>query len=240
MASPDYGQLLDEIWGWGDEVVSPFFGASNVVVGTNPPYTATDFLNLYPQFFGPATAVTVATVATQETLTVTGTPTGLAAGQLITGPGIPYGATIVSYSAPTLTISIAATVTATGVAASVYEAPLVPLAVLMVYIALASSCLVQARWLDIWVFAMGLYVAHFATLWMQAALSNNPAATTAGQVVAAGLQRGILVSKAVGGVSGGFQVTPGLEAWGSWNLTTYGVQLATFAKVIGSGPMLIL
>lgn len=58
-------------------------------------------------------------------------------------------------------------------------------------------------------------------------------------IAAQGLAGGIQTSKSVGDVSVSYQVLTALEDWGSWNLTTYGQQLATMARVVGSGPMVI-
>ena len=58
-------------------------------------------------------------------------------------------------------------------------------------------------------------------------------------VLAAGLARGILVSKSAGGVSAGIQPATGLESWAAWTLTEYGIQFASMAKLVGSGPMLV-
>jgi hypothetical protein len=61
---------------------------------------------------------------------------------------------------------------------------------------------------------------------------------TGAQIAAQGLFGGIQTSKSVGDVSVGY--TPlALESWGAWNLTLYGVELATMANVVGSGPLLI-
>ncbi len=59
------------------------------------------------------------------------------------------------------------------------------------------------------------------------------------QIAAQGLAGGIQTSKSVGDVSVSYQVLTALEDWGSWNLTSYGQQLATMARVIGAGPMVI-
>lgn len=58
-------------------------------------------------------------------------------------------------------------------------------------------------------------------------------------IAAAGLAGGIQTSKSVGDVSVSYQVLTALEDWGAWNLTKYGQLLATQARVIGSGPMII-
>jgi hypothetical protein len=59
------------------------------------------------------------------------------------------------------------------------------------------------------------------------------------QIAAQGLAFGIQTSKSVGDVSVSYQVLTALEDWASWNLTIYGQELATMARVIGSGPMLL-
>jgi uncharacterized protein DUF4054 len=59
------------------------------------------------------------------------------------------------------------------------------------------------------------------------------------QIAAQGLAGGIQTSKGVGDVSVSYQPLSSLEDWGQWNLTKYGQQLSTMAKVIGSGPAFI-
>ena len=59
------------------------------------------------------------------------------------------------------------------------------------------------------------------------------------QIAAQGLAGGIQTSKGVGDVSVSYQTLTSLEAWGAWNLTSYGQMLATAARVIGAGPALI-
>ncbi len=59
------------------------------------------------------------------------------------------------------------------------------------------------------------------------------------QIAAQGLAGGIQTSKSVGDVSVGYQALTALEDWAAWGLTSYGQQLATMARVIGSGPALI-
>lgn len=115
---------------------------------------------------------------------------------------------------------------------------LIPQAVLQLYINLASSQLVQGKWgVALWPVAMGWFVAHYATLYLR---SEGSVGTTAGQVAASGLTRGVMVSKSAGGVSATIQVPQGLEDWGAWTSTEYGVQLATAAKVVGTGMLYAL
>lgn len=113
---------------------------------------------------------------------------------------------------------------------------LVPDAVLSAYITLASACLVQERYQEMWPIAMGWFIAHFLTLYLQS--DGNPASTAA-QAAAQGLSRGIQVATSVGDVSVSYQAIEGLDSWASWTLTTYGQQFATVAKVMGSGSMYV-
>jgi len=112
-----------------------------------------------------------------------------------------------------------------------------PLAVIQAYINLASASLVQARWQDTWFLGMALFVAHFVTLYLRS--EGNPG-TTAQQIAVSGLEKGIIVSSSAGDVSKSIQLPQGLEGFAGWTETEYGVQLATFAKIIGAGPMYML
>ena len=54
---PDFNGWLETQWGSGDEgacFLAQFSGASNIVVGTNPPYCVGDFVSFYPKFAGGA------------------------------------------------------------------------------------------------------------------------------------------------------------------------------------------
>jgi hypothetical protein len=237
VAEPDLCAFFEELgsgygWDWG--ALSVDASAIGLVTGSNPPYTASDFFTFFPQFAGAPTQLLVTLTGGSTQALVTNTA-GLAPGQLIVGNGIPGGTTIVSTSSGVLTLSQAATLSG-NVQASVYTSPYVPLAVVNAYINLASASLAQARWLDAWQIAMGWFVAHFATLYLRC---QGDACSTPGQVAAAGLNVGITVSKSAGPVSQGLQLVGGLDGWASWNQTQYGVQFATMAKVVGSGPVYV-
>jgi len=211
--------------------------ASGAVYGTNPPYTVTDFLLLYPKFGGTPTFTTATFTQGTAVLTV-GSAAGLAIGQLVAGAGIPGGATIIAISGTDITISADTTAAAgAGQTIAIFTNPLVSLYVMNLYIALASASLLQARWGDSWVFAMGLFVAHYCTLWLR---SDGGVYTTAGEAAASGVQQGIAVSKTVGPVSKTMSLLGGLESWGTLNLTSYGIQLASMANIVGMGPIYVL
>jgi hypothetical protein len=116
-------------------------------------------------------------------------------------------------------------------------AGLIPKPVLDMYIALALACLMQARWVDQWKMGMGLFIAHYCTLYLQ---SEGNAGTEVGRVAASGLAKGVLVNKSAGGVSAGLEsLVSDWGSWGAFNLTLYGQQLMTMGKMIGAGGMYI-
>jgi hypothetical protein len=159
------------------------------------------------------------------------------AGNLSTTGGTGNGCLVnVTAVSPSVTLSAAPTMTQDAASITVWNAPKIAVVVMQLYVALASASLVQARWLSMWPMAMALYVAHFCTLYANSGGDQN---STLGQIASQGLATGILVSESAGDVSDSFQPVQGLESWGAWNLTTFGQQLATFAKGIGSGPMLV-
>jgi Protein of unknown function (DUF4054) len=235
---PDLGQIIDGWWGGAYQtpgLSGIVASAANIAIGVNPAFTATDFLAIYPKFGGSQfTVITATGTLAASSPTVTGIPTtGLAVGQLIAGSGIPGGTTIAALGANTVTLSQNATASGAQTL-TVWPALLVPLVVLNLYIALASASLNQAKWQDAWQTGMALYVAHFATLWLQ---SEGDPVSAAGQAAANGLSRGIVVSKSVGDVSISTQPYPGYEDWGAFQQTVYGQQLISLAKVIGWGPV---
>ena len=67
----------------------------------------------------------------------------------------------------------------------------------------------------------------------------TPGVASGAQIAAQGLMGGIQTSKSVGDVSVGYSLLTSLEQFGQWQLTSYGIQLASMAKVIGGGPVLI-
>lgn len=239
MPGLDYGSIICQAWGWPNDsigLLSYFASAANITVGANPAYSVVDVLAIYPKFFGPSLAVTLALTSGSPNAVLPATNDALMPGQLITGKDIAAGTTIVSVSGTAVVLSANATATNATEAALFYASPLVPLAVMNAYIMLASASIMQSRYQDGWALAMALFIAHYATLWLQS--DGNPASTAA-QAAQQGVAKGIQVTKAVGDTSVGYQALTGFEDWGSWNLTMYGMQFMTMARVIGAGPMLI-
>lgn len=237
MPGPDYGSIICQAWGWPNDsigLLSYFASAANITVGANPAYSVVDVLAIYPKFFGPSLAVTLALTSGSPNAVLPATNDALASGQLITGKDIAAGTTIVSVTGTAVVLSANATATNAAEAALFYASPPIPLAVLNVFINLASASIMQSRYQDGWALAMALFIAHYATLW-----TEPEGIPTAGQIAQQGLARGIQVSKTVADTSVTYQALTGFEDWGAWNLTKPGQLFMTMARVIGAGPMLI-
>ena len=218
--------------------------ASNIVVGSNPPFTPADFLNFYPTFGG--TPLIAALTVTQGSAVVTGAPPpGILPGMVVCPfiplnntfqPGFfPDGTVIQAVDSGSITMSFPAS--ADGGQVAIYNAPFVPLVVLYAYINLASASLVSARWKSSWQLGMLYFIAHFCTLWLR---TQGQTPISAAQLATQGLARGITISKSAGGVSQGIQPSSsgsGLEGWAHWNETEYGVLFAGNARMIGAGPL---
>lgn len=239
MAYPDYNQYLKEIWGWSDETTGwlPFLSlASNILVGTNPPYTATDFFTWFPNFGGTPTSVTGTLDGTTGVVTGVSSLTGLATGQLVAGTGIQDGSVIQSVNPAVNAITLNLPTTASGQQTlSVYTNPAVPLSLINAFIYLASNSILQVRYCEMWPYAMALFVAHYLTMWGMS--QGTGTATTPGQIASQGLAMGIAISKHVGDVSVSSQPLQLGSEFGAWNLTLYGQQLTTMAMAVGSGPV---
>ena len=123
------------------------------------------------------------------------------------------------------------------------EAPavcLVPAAMLDEIINMANACIQPDKWLESWRYAVGLYVAHYATLYLRTYAESSP---TAAQAAASGALVGIVKSATLGDSSVSYDttaVTKGTEDWGDLNATTYGQMLANRAKLIGSGGSYVI
>lgn len=117
--------------------------------------------------------------------------------------------------------------------------PLIPQAIVQMYIDLANACILEARWRSYWKIAMGWFAAHFCSLYMQGTADPS---SGAGAVLAAGQAKGLNTSEAVGDVSVSMDynaIAQDLDGWAAWKLTIYGQQLATIGKIVGKGGMYV-
>lgn len=100
-------------------------------------------------------------------------------------------------------------------------------------IQMANVSIQPDKWLDSWRYAVGLYVAHYATLSLRGYAESNE---TPQQAAASGALVGMVKSATLGDASVTYDtaaITAGTEDWGDLNSTTYGQILANRAKLIG-------
>ena len=105
---------------------------------------------------------------------------------------------------------------------------------------MANACVQPDKWMESWRYAAGLYVAHYATLYLRTYSSSSP---TAAQAAASGALVGVVKSATLGDSSVTYDtsaVTKGTEEWGDLNATTYGQMLANRAKLIGLGGSYVI
>ena len=112
--------------------------------------------------------------------------------------------------------------------------PSIPATLSQKFIDMANSSVSYSKYGEIWSYCMGLYVAHFCTMYLFAANGVDSTQGIVGHAKPVMLQ----TSKAVGDVSAGYDVNSiadDLKGFGSFKMTTYGQQFATFAKMAGIG-----
>lgn len=215
--------------------------ASNIWSGTNPLYTVGGFLGRFPQFGGVSVTATGDTTASSYQLTGMSSVVGISTGAMAVGAGIPDGATVTAVDAVNLTVTLSAQAMSTAAAVIFTFYPLMmPLTMLQVYVVLANAGVLQGRYQDSWQLCMDLFVAHFCTLYMQAALPG--ASGSAKAVIEAGRAMGLRTAKSFGEASTSVDfsaVANDLEGWAQWKLTIYGQQFASIGRLAGKGGMLI-
>jgi len=99
------------------------------------------------------------------------------------------------------------------------------------WIKIADATLQYGRYEDTWTMVMGLFVAHYLTLYLQSSAAPDDPTK---KIVQNGLAKGLLSSKSADGVSAGYDfsfLSNNFEGWGTYALTTYGQQLVTLMKM---------
>ena len=112
---------------------------------------------------------------------------------------------------------------------------LVPESMLRILIDRANASIQPDKWLDGWRYAVGLYVAHYATLYLR---TYAPASESPDQAAATGALVGVVKSATLGDSSVSYDtdaLTKATENWGNLNATQYGQMLASEVRLIGMG-----
>ena len=116
---------------------------------------------------------------------------------------------------------------------------LVPEVVEASFLELANNCVSQDRFGAMWSVAIGLFLAHFLTLWLQSA---KEAGSPADEVMAAAQTQGVVTSESADGLSYSMDASvlnQDLAGWAAFKLTTFGVQYASMGRLVGKGGMYI-
>ncbi len=118
--------------------------------------------------------------------------------------------------------------------------PLLPPTMLAELVKMANAAIQPDKWGEMWRYAVGLYVAHYATLYLR---SYAPSNETAQQAAASGAVVGVVRGATLGDASIQYDtgaITAGTEDWGDLNSTTYGQQLASRARMVGLAGTLVI
>ena len=117
---------------------------------------------------------------------------------------------------------------------------LLPETMLTLFINRANAAIQPDKWLDGWQYAAGLYVAHYATLYLR---TYAPSSATSAQAAATGALVGVVKSETLGDTSVSYDtdaLTKATEDWGGLNATQYGQMLATEARLVGMGGTYVI
>lgn len=105
---------------------------------------------------------------------------------------------------------------------------------------MANAAVQPDKWGAGWRYAVGLYTAHYVTLYLR---SYAPSNETPQQAAASGALVGMVKSATLGDASVSYDtsaITAGTEDWGDLNSTTYGQMFANRAKLIGLAGMVVI
>lgn len=107
-------------------------------------------------------------------------------------------------------------------------------------IQMANVSIQPDKWLDMWRYAVGLYVAHYVTLSLRGYADSNE---TAAAAASSGTLTGVISSATLGDASVSYDtssITSSTEDWGDLNSTTYGQILASKAQLIGMAGTVVI
>lgn len=114
-----------------------------------------------------------------------------------------------------------------------------PDAVLSSFVELGQACVSEQRYGMMWRVAIGLFIAHMCTLYMQSAADAD---SPASDVLAAARAAGVVTSESADGVSYSMDMSAlsqDLAGWAAFRLTAFGVQFASIAKLVGKGGIYV-
>ena len=120
---------------------------------------------------------------------------------------------------------------------------LIPEHMLEQFIEMGKDTVVKGKWGKQWRYGMGLYVAHFSTMYLKNYIPEDKLEkNTIDNAQASGSISGTVSSASLGDQSISYDnsaITSGFERWGTWNSTQYGQQYITLAQMYNKGGMFI-
>ena len=111
----------------------------------------------------------------------------------------------------------------------------VPEVVVRAWVKIAHASLNINRYHDLWEVAMGLFIAHYLTLYLQTTANPDD---PVGKIISAGLAKGLQTFKSASDLSVSYDFTTVAQdfaGWGTYKQTAFGQQFITFAKIAGMG-----
>lgn len=114
----------------------------------------------------------------------------------------------------------------------------VPSGMLSTFISMCNDIVSPDRWGETWRLAAGLFVAHYATLYLKTIQNNPEGSSNMAAAAASGQMFGVVTSASLGDASVSYDTSAATNLttnWGQWNLTAYGQQYASLAKMMTMG-----
>lgn len=114
----------------------------------------------------------------------------------------------------------------------------IPASIMPVFLSMVNDIVSPERWGSLWQLAAGLFLAHYATLYLKTIQNNPNGSSNLSEVTAAGQLFGIVNSATLGDASISYDTnaaTALTQDWGQWNLTAYGQQYASLAIMVSKG-----
>ena len=114
---------------------------------------------------------------------------------------------------------------------------IIDISVVDAWVGIAHQCVKYSLWDKTWELGMGLFIAHFLTLYQQTIEEDlvNP-------VLSKGLSRGLITSESVGGMSVSYDLssfTSEFDGWGTFKQTIFGQQYVHFLQMMGGFFILV-
>ena len=114
----------------------------------------------------------------------------------------------------------------------------VPSGMMNTFLRMCNDIVSPDRWGEEWRLAAGLFTAHYATMYLKTIERNPDGSTSISNAAASGQMFGIVTSASLGDASVSYDTTAATNLttnWGQWNLTAYGQQYASLARMMCMG-----